>query len=120
MAICLSGVLSRHMCDCCRTAPEMYKKCTCSAATCRCRWPCFVVTRVSVLLMLFILLTSACTSAVMQYDSNQSNLYNQHLAQLLLHGKDSNDLQSGRGTVEWRGITEDGSQPIHESRSASK
>lgn len=44
------------------------------------------MTRVSVLLMLFILLTSACTSAVMQYDSNQSKLYNQHLAQLLLHG----------------------------------
>ena len=115
MAICLSGVLSRHMCDCCRTAPEIYKKCTCSAATCRCRWPCFVVTRVSVLLMLFILLTSACTSAVMQYDSNQSNLYNQHLAQLLLHGKDSNicnlveELWSG-------GAAEDGTNQYMSSK----
>ena len=41
--------------------------------------------------MLFILLTSACTSAMMQFDSNHSKPYNQHLAQLLLHGKDSND-----------------------------
>ena len=96
MAICLSAVLSQHTCDCCRMALRLYEKCTCSAATCRCRWPCFVVTRVSVLLMLFILLTSACNSAMMQYDSNHSKLYNQHLAQLLLHGKDSNDCKLSR------------------------
>ena len=76
MAICLCAVLSQQVWDCHSMASSLHEKSTCSAATCRCRWPCFVVTRVSVLLMLFILLTSACTSAVKQCDGNHSMKYN--------------------------------------------
>lgn len=43
----------------CTSAP----KCTCSALTCRCRWPCLVVTSAIVALMLRSLSTIACAQA---------------------------------------------------------
>ena len=59
------------------------------------------MTRVSVLLMLFILLTSACTSAMMQCDGNHSDCTTKLWHSSICMGKAAMTATC-RGSVEWR------------------